>query len=47
VFCGSLFLGFGTYGLSFFLTWPHFVVDAGLIANRLERGEVVGPWQFF
>lgn len=47
VMTASIFLALCTWGLSLFLTFPAQLIDAVMVAARLERGEVVGPWQFF
>ena len=39
--------GLATAGILGLVIWVIAFIDAILIANRLHRGEAVGPWQFF
>lgn len=43
----SLMLAFFTCGLSLVVTFPLAVIDAALVAGRLDRGEAIGEWQSF
>jgi TM2 domain-containing membrane protein YozV len=43
----SVLLALVTCGLSILITIPLAAIDAGMIGGRLNRGEVIGPWQFF
>jgi hypothetical protein len=43
----SLVCGAMTGGVSIVITYPVGVIDAGMIAGRLNRGEPVSQWQFF
>ena len=36
-----------TCGWSVLLTWPLTVIDAGVVASRISKGEPVGYWQWF
>lgn len=44
---GAIFLFLPSWGLLTLAITVTCIVDAVLIANRLNRGEVVGKWQFF
>ena len=44
---GSVVLAFFTFGISAFITLIISVVDAALIANKKQRGQEVGEWEFF
>jgi TM2 domain-containing membrane protein YozV len=41
----AIVMGVCTLGLSVLITWPLALIDAYKIAERLNRGEVVGEWQ--
>ena len=43
----SVVLAVFTAGLSMLITYPMAIIDAYLIGQRLNRGEVVGEWQWF
>lgn len=43
----SVVLAFFTCGLSILLTHPFAIIDAVLIAQRLNRGEAIRDWQCF
>lgn len=43
----SVILAFFTCGLSILLTHPFALIDAILIAQRLNRGEAISDWQCF
>lgn len=36
-----------TSGISFLVTYPLTLIDAILIANKLNRGQAVGEWEYF
>ena len=38
---------FGIFLLIHVFIWAVFILDAVLVAKRMNRGEVVGPWKFF
>jgi hypothetical protein len=40
-------LGFATCGLAFIVWYPLTVVDAILVANKLNRGQAIKEWEFF
>lgn len=44
---GSIALACLTFGISLLATWPINLIDADMIASRLNRGEAVGEWQWF
>ena len=44
---GAMFLGIMTLGFAFLVTWPVSAIDGYMVAQRLQRGEVVGQWQWF
>jgi hypothetical protein len=44
---GGLLFTLVTGGLGFLVIYPLGLIDVILIANRLKRGEAVGPWQWF
>ena len=43
----GLILGVVTGCLAMFVTWPVSAIDAYLVGQRLQRGEVVGQWRWF
>lgn len=43
----TIALAFGTCGAFVCIAWPVLLIDAILIASRLNRGEIVRQWQFF
>lgn len=43
----SIFLGICTIGLAVFIIWPVALIDAAMIAKRLNRGEAVGENKWF
>ena len=43
----AITVGAITGGVSAVITWPVFLIDAGMIAGKLNRGEAVGKWEFF
>ena len=45
-FC-AFFAAFVTFGIGGFVIWLLAFIDSIQIANRINRGEAVGPWQFF
>lgn len=44
---GGLVAGALTGWLALPVVWVVGIIDSVIIARRLERGEAVGPWQFF
>jgi hypothetical protein len=44
---GSIVIVVLTAGLALIIVWPVALFDAGMIASRLNRGEVITEWQFF
>ncbi len=44
--CAGILAWF-TCGLAMLLIWPIGLIDTVVIANKLNRGETVGEWQFF
>ena len=44
---GAIIAAVFTGGLSILITYPMAIIDAYLIGHRLNRGEVVGEWQWF
>ena len=43
----GVLIGIFTCGYGLLLWYPIALIDAILVANRLNRGEAVGEWQFF
>ena len=43
----SVVLAVFTCGLSLLITYPIILIDAALIAGRLNRGESISEWQCF
>ena len=43
----SFLLASVTYGVAAMVIWPILMIDGGIIAGRINRGEKVGPWKFF
>ncbi len=47
VLMSAIALAVITVGFSIIFTFPLAAIDAGMIASRLNKGEVVGEWQWF
>lgn len=43
----TIAFAFMTCGAFVCIAWPVLLIDAVLIASRLNRGEIVRQWQFF
>ncbi len=44
---GAIVCAVFTVGFSLFLSWPIAVIDAGCIAQKLNRGQLVREWEWF
>ena len=47
ILLASILFGVFSGGISFLITWPLSVIDAYLIATKLNRGQAVGEWEWF
>ena len=47
ILLSAMVLAVFTMGISILITYPLAAIDAGLIAGRLNRGEVITEWQWF
>ena len=43
----SIVLGVFSGGLAWLVTWPISIIDACLIAQKLNRGQAVKEWEWF
>ena len=44
---GAILLAIFTGGLSALVTYPMALIDCGILAGKLNRGQAIGQWEVF